>query len=102
MKLLSLLLLSITTAILAQDVEEAKTWDGCYDVNRNLIKKGSPMFLCLHMANGINWSEGVDFIRLSFSPDVDEYSRLHVPNCTFAVLCSAVVAAVVVVWKRHS
>lgn len=79
MKLLSLLLL-LLTAVVAEDAAPA-TWEGCYDANNSLVKIGSPMFLCLHVANGLDWSEGVDFIRLSFSPDADEYSRLHVPNC---------------------
>ena len=84
----SLLLLCLSAIASAQETSTVAPtpapaqWAGCFDETTR-IKIGEPMFLCLHVANGINWADGVDYVRLTFSPNADEYSRFHVPNCTW-------------------
>lgn len=65
--------------------QQDDTWAGCWGAggSSNRIKIGSPMFLCLHVGNNRNWTDSAEFIRLSFSPKADEYSRLHVANCKY-------------------
>ena len=85
-KILLFLLFSFT-GIRADDTTPVAAvdsgWPGCYGTGGNAekIKIGAPMFLCLHIGSGLDWSEGIKYIRLSFSPKADEYSRLHIPNC---------------------
>lgn len=95
MKLLLLFLLIGTALVGAQNNDTNVTgggsdgdesdaparWGGCGADTK--VKIGSPMLLCLHVAKGTDWSDGVDFIRLAFNPKADEYSRFHVPNCKF-------------------
>jgi hypothetical protein len=38
--------------------------------------------VCLQVGNSANWAAGVSYIRLSFTPETDQYSRFYVPNCT--------------------
>jgi hypothetical protein len=78
MKFLSLFWLA---AALVSAQEAPPAWTGCNSVEGALVKIGDPMFLCLHVANGVDWGGGVEYIRLAFNPKADEYSRLHVPNC---------------------
>ena len=89
MKILAAILIFVSSSCLvrAQSNGNETTddgWSGCYGSGggpSDRIKVGDPMFLCLHVASGRDWSAGAKFIRLSFSPKADEYSRLHIPNC---------------------
>ena len=123
MKFLLLLLSFIATSLVRADdpgsttlaptlapQEKDDTWAGCWGAggSSNRIKIGSPMFLCLHVGNNRNWTDSAQFIRLSFSPKADEYSRLHVPNCKYKhtkgeqkeLACFARLVVVVVVSSR--
>jgi hypothetical protein len=60
-------------------------WSGCVDPNNpdESVKIGQKTTICLQIGNKNNWAGGVEYIRLSFQPKVDEYSRIHIPNCTY-------------------
>jgi hypothetical protein len=67
----------------------AGPWLGCVDPsessnnNNNKIEIGKSTFVCLLIANAVDWAGGVEYTRVSFRPMADQYSRLHIPNCTF-------------------
>ena len=93
MKFLSFLLFLLTTnnslpTARAQDNSTAIWTEGCFGNGGSgeVIKIGQPMFLCLHVANNKDWSSGAKFLRVSFQPKADEYSRFHVPNCECSLL----------------
>lgn len=63
-------------------------WGGCVgsssstNSNNANVKIGDPTRVCLHVANGTDWGAGsVAYVRASFEPPADTYSRLHIPNC---------------------
>jgi hypothetical protein len=68
----------------AQTNSSNATWSGCVDPNNPgaLVTIGQKTTVCLQIGNSENWGAGVEYIRLSFQPQGDEYSRFHVPNCT--------------------
>lgn len=41
---------------------------------------GKPTYVCLQIGNNKNWTAGVNYIRASFRPVGDVYSRLYIPN----------------------
>ena len=59
------------------------TWGGCSDANLNpLVVIGEKTTICLVLSNELNWDgQGVDYVRLSFQPIADEFSRFIVPAC---------------------
>ena len=62
-----------------------KEWGGCHPPGNpgHKIEIGKKTILCLQIGNNENWAGGVQYIRASFQPEADEYSRMHIPNCTF-------------------
>lgn len=58
-------------------------WSGCYDANLGpLVIIGQPTTICLVLSNNLNWNgQPVDYLRLSFQPNADEFSRFIVPAC---------------------
>ena len=42
---------------------------------------GKPTYVCMNVANSADWTAGVQYQRLSFSPKADQYSRLRIPDC---------------------
>lgn len=77
MRLLLLVLWLLPAATAQQD------WTGCVDVDEpgKLVTIGEKTTLCLQIGNTNHWAAGAQYIRLSFQPVADEYSRIHVPNC---------------------
>ena len=61
----------------------APTWGGCSDGNlKPLVQIGEKTTICLTLSNSLNWdSQTVDYVRLSFQPIADEFSRFIVPAC---------------------
>jgi hypothetical protein len=59
-------------------------WGGCVNLKDKdpTIKIGTSTIVCLQIGNSVNWAGGVNYIRLSFTPETDQYSRFYVPNCT--------------------
>jgi hypothetical protein len=73
-------------------------WQGCVDPDKpkNKLRVGKRTRVCFTIANTTDWSAGVSYMRASFEPQADVYSRFHIPNCTSALcewnafLCSVV------------
>lgn len=63
---------------------EEEAWGGCVPRGDedHKVEIGKKTILCLHIGNNENWAGGVNYIRVSFQPEADQYSRLHIPNCT--------------------
>ena len=61
----------------------SQKWSGCVDPSNPsaLVTIGKPTFVCLQIGNNQNWTAGVNYIRASFRPVGDVYSRLYIPNC---------------------
>jgi hypothetical protein len=61
-------------------------WGGCVNLKGNnpSLSIGERTIVCLQIGNSVNWAGGVSYIRLSFTPETDQYSRFYVPNCTFS------------------
>ena len=62
---------------------EDTPWTGCHprgDPNHR-IEIGKKTVLCLHIGNEVNFAGGVNYIRVAFQPEADQYSRMHIPNC---------------------
>jgi len=58
------------------------SWGGCVDPVRGNqpVVIGQPTTICLVLSSDPNWSTAVDYMRLSFSPIADDYSRFRVPQ----------------------
>ena len=69
--------------LLIAAVVEAQSWGGCDGSDSSVVAIGDPTRVCLQIANGTAWNQGVGYIRPSFEPKADQYSRFHIPNCTF-------------------
>jgi hypothetical protein len=65
-------------------------WGGCVGRNgaADRVRLGQATRICWHVANGVQWSAGVDYVRAAFEPIADTYARLHIPNCTYSFVCS--------------
>lgn len=63
-------------------------WNGCYDVNdpSALVTVGQKTTICFVIADGIDWREERQYLRLHFQPVADTYSRFHVPRCKCQVV----------------
>ena len=82
----SLVLMMATSIIVVTSQDDG--WTGCINQslnkNQNLVRIQQPSRVCLSIANDTNWNSGsTSYIRASFEPKADEYSRFHIPNCTF-------------------
>lgn len=82
-----LLLLSLFKAVVSNNTTG---WQGCYEVGQEgaKVKIGDPTLICLQVGNTANWTDGVDYIRLSFQPQADQYSRLFIPSCKLLLISS--------------
>lgn len=58
------------------------SWTGCgpFENEDERLSVGESTVVCMHVANDLNWVNNVNYLRLSFQPRADEYSRFHVPN----------------------
>jgi len=64
--------------------QNTSQWGGCVNPSgsgSSEVTIGQTTFVCLQIGNSEQWNAGVNYIRLSFSPIADEYSRFHIPNC---------------------
>jgi len=78
-----MLLLSVLVCLfLGANSQYTKCGDG-----RDIVI-GESSTICFHIANKNNWADGINYVRLSFAPKADEYSRLHIPNCKLVELGS--------------
>jgi hypothetical protein len=59
-------------------------WGGCVDTEDRfaLVTIGKKTTLCLVLTDGPDWGVERKYLRLSFQPIADQYSRYHVPYCT--------------------
>ena len=60
-------------------------WGGCVDPNNPgndaHVQIGSKTTICLMVGNDLDWAgTQTDYIRFTFQPKADEYSRFHVPD----------------------
>lgn len=60
-------------------------WSGCVDPSKpeELIKIGKKTTICIVLGSSTNWNvltPATQYLRLSFQPQADEYSRFHVPS----------------------
>jgi hypothetical protein len=66
-------------------------WGGCVDPSGSnsdpKIYIGKPAYVCIQLSNTTDWTTGVAYRRMSFSPKADQYSRFTVPQCTFLPFC---------------
>jgi len=71
--------------------QQQQSWNGCLcpEGNCKAVAIGEPTGVCFQIANGVAWNEGVKYIRPSFEPNADQYSRLRIPNCTFVAVFSS-------------
>ena len=60
----------------------ATGWTGCVDpINGpQLVTIGQKTTVCLVLANSVDWSTEMQYMRLNFQPTADEYSRFLVPQ----------------------
>ena len=80
----------LAAVLFSQNVSgENITWSGCGAVGAESAKLeiGDNMVICMHVANNLNWVGGAQYLRLSFAPKVDEYSRFHVGSCKWNYAC---------------
>lgn len=58
---------------------------GCVDPENPLspeppVKIGERHTICLTLGDSIDWGDGVEYIRYTFRPIADQYSKFHVPQ----------------------
>lgn len=85
MKSITILFTLLCYFVAAQDEDK---WGGCQATftgasveTLEKIEIGKRTMVCFHVGNSKDWARGVDYIRLSFQPEADQYSRMHIPNC---------------------
>lgn len=66
-------------------------WSGCVDPSKpeELIKIGKKTTICIVLGSSTNWNvltPATQYLRLSFQPQADEYSRFHVPSCKYSTI----------------
>jgi hypothetical protein len=88
MKSFSLLFALLSSLVAAQNETNGDQWGGCQATfsgasvdTLEKIEIGKQTIVCFHVGNTKDWARGVDYIRLSFQPEADQYSRMHIPNC---------------------
>jgi hypothetical protein len=90
MLFLSLLIL---TLILIETQAQSQ-WTGCIDPDNldspDLVKIGERHTICITVGPGGSWAgikgsdgtyAGVEYMRYTWRPTADQYSRFHIPNC---------------------
>ncbi|GAX23050.1 hypothetical protein FisN_15Hh050 [Fistulifera solaris] len=87
MKSFSLLFALLSSLVAAQNETNGDQWGGCQATfsgasvdTLEKIEIGKQTIVCFHVGNTKDWARGVDYIRLSFQPEADQYSRMHIPN----------------------
>lgn len=57
-------------------------WGGCVDPANpgKLVRRDSATTVCLTLGPDGNWADGVEYVRFSFKPEADKYSRFTIPN----------------------
>lgn len=90
MRLFAILSTLLWSSVVGQNGSTGDSWGGCQATfsgasveTLEKIAIGKQTIVCFHVGNTKDWSRGVDYIRLSFQPEADQYSRLHIPNCKF-------------------
>lgn len=77
---------SIAFTVAQTPAPTPQPWSGCVDPNNpdvpEQVKVGSRHTICLTIGPGGNWAAGVSYIRYTFQPKGDEYSRFHIPQST--------------------
>lgn len=57
------------------------TWKGCSEEENELVTIGDPTTICLVLSDKLNWDlKPVFYLRLSFRPIADQFSRFIVPS----------------------
>ena len=81
---LVLLLQSTMIMMVLGNTNPNVTWSGCGPLGSETQKltMDKNTVICLQVANTLDWGNGGKYLRLSFQPKVDQYSRFHVVNCT--------------------
>lgn len=72
--------------VLVTPQQEPGVWSGCIDPDKsksqNLVRIQQPSRVCFSIANDTDWNGGfASYLRASFEPKADVYSRFHIPNC---------------------
>jgi hypothetical protein len=72
--------------VLVTPQQEPGVWSGCIDPDKsksqNLVRIQQPSRVCFSIANDTDWNSGfASYLRASFEPKADVYSRFHIPNC---------------------
>jgi len=58
-----------------------ETWGGCRKSDGNgLVSRNGRTFICIMVGPSGDWREGIKYLRYSFEPKADEYSRFTVAN----------------------
>jgi hypothetical protein len=82
---------------------QQQSWGGCVGRNgaADRVRLGQATRICWHVANGVQWSAGVDYVRAAFEPIADTYARLHIPNCTCIVCNPYILYRTVSLWMTN-
>lgn len=78
-------LVLVSSIMMVTSQNQGAGWTGCVNPNlnknQNLIRIGQPTRVCLSVANDTDWNSGfASYVRASFEPKADVYSRFHIPN----------------------
>lgn len=79
------LLFAAVGQLVTSQEQQTSQWSGCVRSgfgSEDKIRIGEPTRVCLQIGNSVSWVDGVDYVRASFEPQADEYSRFHIPNST--------------------
>jgi hypothetical protein len=86
LRLIVLVRMMSSSSIIIMVTSQSGGWTGCVNPkmnkNQNLVRIQQPTRVCLSIANNTDWNSGsTSYVRASFEPQGDVYSRLHIPNC---------------------
>ena len=58
-------------------------WGGCNPSSGGtlLVKKNEKTLVCISVGPRADWASDVQYLRYSFQPKGDEYSRITLPGC---------------------
>jgi hypothetical protein len=68
--------------LVSTNAQNNSSWSGCVGGN-SVVQIGKTTRVCLQIGNTTDWTAGVGFVRASFEPEADQYSRFHIPECTY-------------------
>jgi hypothetical protein len=78
---------SLLSYKLGQVESQSTGWSGCVNPNEpdkpEVLQIGKAHTICITLGQGGNWATGVTYGRYTWRPKADEYSRFHIPNCTY-------------------